>query len=415
MVKDFFEVFPNLKVNTELQEFLNISQVSKVSCNPARDKVWVYLRSNVWIHKKHILALEEQIAKQCFPGLNVTVKIIERFYLSRQYNPENFLSAYRSSMELELRNFNMLEYNLFKRSEIVFPDTNTMEITMPDSVISRDKGTILVEYLQKVFCERCGMDLKIEVIYVETEESRYRKNAEIQIRQEVENVLKNAGMGGKSEEQSAAEAPIEEKTEQTEKREKTEKTEEAAPKKAAEKTDKKPAEPKEQKTFDKKGGRGEYLGSYRKDSNPDVIYGKDFEGDPITLESITGEMGEVIVSGQVMEIEFREIRNEKTIAIFPITDFTDSITVKMFLRNEMVEDIKGAVKKGAFIKLRGVTTIDRFDSELTIGSITGMKKSADTRKPRTDTAPQKRVELHCHTKMSDMDGVTDAKALVKRA
>ena len=60
-----------------------------------------------------------------------------------------------------------------------------------------------------------------------------------------------------------------------------------------------------------------------------------------------------------------------------------------------------------------LTTIDRFDSELTIGNITGIKKIANFTSARMDTSPQKRVELHCHTKMSDMDGVTDAKALVK--
>ena len=123
----------------------------------------------------------------------------------------------------------------------------------------------------------------------------------------------------------------------------------------------------------------------------------------------------VIVRGQVMDVEAREIRNEKTILIFPITDFTDSIVVKMFLRNEQVPEVTEHVKKGAFLKFRGVTTVDRFDSELTIASIAGIKKIANFTTSRVDTSPQKRVELHCHTKMSDMDGVTDAKSLVKRA
>ena len=93
------------------------------------------------------------------------------------------------------------------------------------------------------------------------------------------------------------------------------------------------------KTFEKKSQRGEFHGGFRKDSNPDVIYGRDFEGDTIDLESITGEMGEVIIRGQVIDVEAREIRNEKTILIFPVTDFTDSIVIKMFLRNEQVPEI----------------------------------------------------------------------------
>ena len=69
----------------------------------------------------------------------------------------------------------------------------------------------------------------------------------------------------------------------------------------------------------------------------------------------------------------------------------------------------------AFIKLKGVTTIDRYDSELTIGSVVGIKKIPSFENSRMDNSPEKRVELHCHTKMSDMDGVSDAKAIIKRA
>ena len=116
-----------------------------------------------------------------------------------------------------------------------------------------------------------------------------------------------------------------------------------------------------------------------------------------------------------MTLETREIRNEKTIIIFAVTDFTDSITVKMFARNDQVEEILAGVKEKAFLKLKGVTTIDRYDSELTIGSVVGIKKIAPFTSSRADTSPEKRVELHCHTKMSDMDGVSDAKAIIKRA
>ena len=185
--------------------------VTKVACNSAKTCVRVYLKSDRWIHKKHIFSLEEQIQRQCFPGLEVSVKVIEKFHLSRQYTPKNFLDTYRSSMELELRNYNMLEYNLFKQAQITFPEDDCLNMVLPDSVISRQKSEILIEYLHKVFCERCGMDLKVSLDYVQTEESRYRKNAAIQIRQEVANVLKHARLS--TEEESVAPASAaEEKT-----------------------------------------------------------------------------------------------------------------------------------------------------------------------------------------------------------
>ena len=128
MEKDFFDVFPGLKLKEELREWLEMVQVTRVSCNAAKTRLRVYIKSERWIHKKHILALEQQIKKQCFPGMELSVTVIERFYLSGQYTPENFLEAYRSSMELELRGYHILEYNLFKRAKIDFPSPDTMHI-----------------------------------------------------------------------------------------------------------------------------------------------------------------------------------------------------------------------------------------------------------------------------------------------
>ncbi|MDO5136127.1 MAG: PolC-type DNA polymerase III [Eubacteriales bacterium] len=398
MEKGFFDVFPHLKLKNELRDLMEGVMVTKVACNPAKTHLRVYLKSDRWIHKKHIFDLEEQIQRQCFPGLSMSVKVLERFSLSRQYTPENFLEIYRSSMELELKNYNRLEFSLFKQAAVTFPQPDTMYLALPDTVIARDKQEILVEYLQKVFCERCGMDLKAHVTFEESKESKYRRNAELQLQQEVENVLKNARLSVRGDQ----EEPLESKQEKT------------AGSASGAKAEKSRDPRAEKKAFEKKGRWGD-RGGFRRDPNPDVIYGRDFEGEPIPLESVAQEMGEIIVRGQIMEVEAREIRNEKTILIFPITDFTDSITIKMFLRNEQVPQVTEHVKKGSFIKLKGVTTIDRFDSELTIGSIGGIKKIGDFRSARVDTSPQKRVELHCHTKMSDMDGVSDAKALVKRA
>ena len=146
-----------------------------------------------------------------------------------------------------------------------------------------------------------------------------------------------------------------------------------------------------------------------------MVYGRDFEEASTPIEQILGEMGEVVIRGQISSLDKREIRNEKTIIMLDITDFTDTITVKMFARNDQVPEILEGVKKGGFYKIKGVTTIDKFDGQLTIGSVNGIKKIPDFRSARKDSAPEKRVELHCHTKMSDMDGVTDVKDLVKRA
>ena len=98
-----------------------------------------------------------------------------------------------------------------------------------------------------------------------------------------------------------------------------------------------------------------------------------------------------------------------------MTDFTDTIVLKIFARNDDVPELLKEISGGKFVRVKGVATIDKFDSELTIGSIVGIKKCADFTTVRMDTSVEKRIELHCHTKMSDMDGVSDVKDIVKRA
>ena len=153
----------------------------------------------------------------------------------------------------------------------------------------------------------------------------------------------------------------------------------------------------------------------KRSDDPNVIYGRDFEDEPMELSQVLGEMGEITFRGQVTALETREIKNERTILIFTVTDFTDSITVKIFVKNEQLADILGELKAGAFFKIKGVTNFDKYDNELGIASVYGIKKIPDFRTFRKDTYQEKRVELHCHTKMSDMDGVSDPKSIVKLA
>jgi DNA polymerase-3 subunit alpha (Gram-positive type) len=156
-------------------------------------------------------------------------------------------------------------------------------------------------------------------------------------------------------------------------------------------------------------------GGYKKADNPDVLYGRDFEDDFIELEKIEGEMGEVTIRGKILDKDSRVTRTGKTIFIFHVSDFTDTITIKVFANEDSVQELDDAIKPGSFIRLRGNTTIDKFDGELTIGSVRGIKKSEDFTSKRVDNSALKRVELHCHTKMSDMDGVSEVKDIVKRA
>ena len=467
-----------MSLKKELKDLMSDVRVRRVCANAAGTRLRVYINSGHWIHKKNIYELENQIGRQCFPGMDIEVRIIESFHLSRQYTPENFLEVYRPSMELELSRYGKVEYSLFRQSQMSFPGEHVLCICLPDTILAREKSGILEEYLQKVFCERSGMDLSIYMEYKPQDSHSSLEYVRLQVEQEAELVARNAhypvsgsdGKAGPGREETADPAgsslregsvgetaaatgndggkdtlPPAEGASRSAPPAKT-----GHPGKAETDADRKAAgtdHPQGGSTASGKtsagqdtplsgeasqgtrtagknnaqaaGGRtraiGGRYGSMHKDPNPDVIYGRDFEGDAIPLDTVTEVMGEIIIQGCVLGMDERQIRNEKTILIFPVTDYTDSITVKLFVHNDQVPELKGALKKGACIRLRGVTTIDRYDSELTIGSVSGIKKTGAIRHIRMDNSPVKRVELHCHTKMSDMDGVTDAKALVKRA
>ena len=398
MGKLFFDVFPTLKVNKEYENLFREVEVMKVTTTSLRDFIRVHMRSTHLIAKQSICKMEEMIREQLFGHTQIQIELVETYQLSELYTPENLLREYRDSILYELQQQSMLEYNMFQNAVCTFEDTQTLCIEMTDSIVAEGKKDAIVGTIDRIFNERCQVPTKIKVLYREPKESKNKKHGEIRIQQEVDAILEqNANLH-------------EEKLAQ--KKEKAEGTKKQG---SAPKQEKAPAEPKKKEFPKREFQKKEFYRSPKRSDNPDVLYGRDFEDEAIPLSDVVGEMGEITIRGKILKLETREIRNEKTIVMFAITDFTDTIMVKMFTRNEQLPEILAGIKKGAFLKIKGVTTIDKFDGELTIGSVVGIRKISDFTTTRKDTSPEKRVELHCHTKMSDMDGVSEAQALVARA
>ena len=86
----------------------------------------------------------------------------------------------------------------------------------------------------------------------------------------------------------------------------------------------------------------------RQPADASLIYGRDFDDEPIELSQVVTEMGEITIHGKVISFDTREIRNEKTIVMYAVTDFTDTIVVKMFVRNDQLPDILAEIKPGHF-------------------------------------------------------------------
>ena len=200
MEKEFLEVFRNLELVGELRALLEEVVVTKVAINQRKDHIRIYIRSRQWIHKKYIYTLENTIAAQCFPGVPMNVKILEKFELSSQYTPELFLDAYRSSMALELKHYSILVFNMFRNAVITFPETDTMHMVLQSNVLAKSKENELIQYIEKVFCERCAFSLKVEAEYQEAKESKVRKNSEIQLQQEAAHIIERSSFGKHGEE-----------------------------------------------------------------------------------------------------------------------------------------------------------------------------------------------------------------------
>ena len=432
MAKSFFEVFPQLKLDTDLQGMLDDATVSKVSTTRQRNSLRIYLGCGRLLPKEKVYFLEDELKRQLFPQHVMNIKIIEKFQLSEQYTLKNLLDVYWNSILTEFHRYSLLEYNLLRHAKLDVVEENVLCVSLEDTVLAHQKEEEIYHILEKIFNERCNLSIQIEMEFHEKEASKYRKNADIKMQNEVENVIRLSSFGAKRQmegeymetnEAGASEVPWETGNSAVksakETAEKKSKKAAVAKKESPAAAEKKPAKQEERGGFKKNfGGKRDFRdrGSYKKSDNPDVIYGRDFEEEAIRIEQIMGEMGEVVIRGQILFMDERPIRGEKTILMFSITDFTDTIMVKMFCKNEYLNEIKdGGVAKGAFLKIKGVTTIDRFDSELTIGSVIGIKKIPSFVSTRMDTSPVKRVELHCHTKMSDMDGVSDVKDIIKRA
>ena len=385
MAKKFFDVFPTLKVNENMRTLLADVEVTKVATNADRDYLHVHIISTHLLQKKMVLQLETAIKEQLFGMTPIQLKIIESYQLSEQYTPENLMKEYYESILLELKSKSVVEHNLFLNAKYRFENENTLFLQFEDSIIAELKSDTIITLLKEIFEERCHVPIRVEVEYQKAKKSKMQEHNAIRLQQEINAIV----------DENAA------------------KHKEVREEKEAQRAERKAAKEEKAKQFAAK--KNEFYRAAKKSDDPNLVYGRDFEGDAIELSGVMGEMGEIIFRGKVISADTREIRNEKTIYSFAVTDFTDSIMVKMFLRNEQLPEILGEIKPGAFLKIKGVTNIDKFDNELTIASVAGVKKIPDFTVSRKDTSPEKRVELHCHTKMSDMDGVSDVTDIVKCA
>ena len=414
MANAFLEVFPTLQLNHEMKGLLSEATVTKVASNRNRDFIRVYFDNTRLIPKRDIWRLEEDMRQQLFPNQKMQIKLMEHYRLSGQYTAKTLLDTYKESMLCEIKEYSLLLYNIFRKAEIRFEEDMQMTLILEDTLIARESQDELIEVLDKIIRERCGIQTKFDIQFVEKKESHYKKDTDHQIDLEVESIVRRTAAAKSEHEQEHAEdemlgAVAKENEADTSKAQ-------SSKEQSAKVAKTKSAADAGSRQSGKKGGVKNREYGLKRSDNPDVFYGRDFDEEAVTIDTIQGEVGEVVIRGQIIDTDMRELRNgEKTIVKIVITDFTDTIAAKIFVKNEQRDELMEHLKKGNFIKIKGVTTMDKFDHEIGLSFLAGMKKIPDFTTPRLDNSMEKRVELHCHTKMSDMDGVSDVKDIIKRA
>ncbi len=148
----------------------------------------------------------------------------------------------------------------------------------------------------------------------------------------------------------------------------------------------------------------------------DLIFGKLYQDAPVPIKDAVHSFDRVTIEGDVFFVDHKEITSKKTgkewvKLAFDVTDLSNSIRVSKFLAKDQAGELVSAIKTGMYLRIQGKVSFDTFEKEsiLEPSAIIKAKK-----KIRMDKAPVKRVELHLHTNMSAMDGISDTKDLINR-
>ena len=382
-MKRFLDTFKGVNIPKRYESELDNVMIERMVLNKELQTMHAYSLSEHLIVYDVIEAVEKCIEEQLFAPKGLKFRLIDRYELSGQYTLPNFFKQYKNSIAQILKQQSVIDQMIFLTADMECKE-DSLVLSCENDELFRQRREPVSKLIRNIFKQKADMDVQV--------------------------VMKFDKEISSTQEKSLYQEPV--KRTFTEKIQQTEKEDSPAEK------DNTPV--KEQKSGAKeehnKGGNSGYK-NYRKPvpDDPEVVYGKNCEGDLVSIAELVGDMGEVVIEGQVLSTEERETKNGKIIFTFIVTDFTDSISVKIWLQPEDMDTIKNVVAKSKFVMVKGMPLYDTYAKDITISSVRGIKPGKDHRVMRQDNSEKKRVELHAHTLMSDMDAVVDVKNLIKRA
>ena len=372
--KPFFSVFPDLKVSDDVRSLFEDANIREITLKKKENTLKISFQCDHLISRVDTWRMERTIREQLFSKRFVKIRFQESYHLSEQYNLKYLMEHYMKSFLFELKGKGEVIFNVVRKGDYRIED-DVITFYFEDTFVNRNKAPEIKEFFEMILKERFSIDAKVGFDFSKTIDRSLKMESDYRLQQEIHTIVEHADI--------------------VEKEQKEEK-----------KARKKATATKKEHIFKKKT---------KYSDDPTLLYGRNCDGELMEIKDIYDEIGEVVIHGQITFLETREIRNEKTIIIFHITDFTDTISCKVFVRNEQLPDILDGLKKGGFYRIKAVAMYDKFDHEISLGSVAGIKAITDFREKRQDTSMEKRVELHLHTVMSDNDSVVQIKDIVNRA
>ncbi|NLY47105.1 MAG: PolC-type DNA polymerase III [Tissierella sp.] len=147
-------------------------------------------------------------------------------------------------------------------------------------------------------------------------------------------------------------------------------------------------------------------------TSKNYVFGKSIRSETVKINTVDLQSGSATIKGEIFQMDTRDIKGNRTLITFYISDRSDSMLVKTFLDNEKADSFLANINIGDYAMLEGDVIYDTFAKSTAI-----MLKSLEKidKEERMDSSEEKRIELHLHSKMSSMDGLADVKKLVERA
>ena len=380
------DVFTGLSVDSRVLNMFVDCDVDNISMPKSGGDIRVRLFSGEFIRPAMVRSLERSLFQQFFydSGRDVRVHVSYPFLFGKKIS-----EIWNDLSEFVLEDIRLRDHldGTFLDDADFREDENSLTVILQDYSVTRSRKQAIIDELQKSILEMTENTCNIFLEYSKPQLRNEETDDEYPLSMEEFIARNEAAKARKEAKKHAGEKP------------------------------KDLQKPKSREEVAKGPDDKDKKKKYAVPADPDIVYGKAFVADRVMqIMDIQDEIGDVIIAGQIISYEDRVLKSgDRYLVSFSVTDFTDTINVKLFVKEDILTPLRPEIALGKFIMLKGMAQYDKFDHEITVGSVTGIKKFKDTRAKRSDLAAVKRIELHAHTQMSNLDAVTNVKELVKRA